>query len=225
MKKLIALCLAGTLALSLAACGGTVSSESTSAAASPSETPAAASASEETTSSSDGTESLDALGDIDVEENLFDVEITLPAEYVESTTQEEVDQAAEEAGVHSATLNEDGSVTFTMSKSQHAALLEEVRASIRQSLDEMVGSEDYPNITAIETNDDFTEFTVTTTSTELSLGEGLSVMGYYLYGGMYGIFSGETPENIHVDFVNADTGEILQSADSREMAEDTAGAE
>lgn len=225
MKKLIALCLAVSLALTLAACGGTVSSESTSTAASSSAPSATSSLPEETTSSSDGTEALDALGDIDVEENLFDVEITLPAEYVESTTQEEVDQAAEEAGVHSATLNDDGSVTFIMSKSQHAELLEEVRTSIRQSLDEMVGSEDYPNITAIETNDDFTEFTVTTTSTELSLGEGLSVMGYYLYGGMYGIFSGETPENIHVDFVNADTGKILQSADSREMAEDTTGTE
>ena len=89
----------------------------------------------------------------------------------------------------------------------------------------MVGSEEYPNITSIETNDDFTEFTVTTTSSELSLEESFSVMAYYVYSGVYGVFSGETPENVHVDFVNADTGEILESADSSEMAEDTTEAE
>ncbi|PWM56322.1 MAG: hypothetical protein DBX91_14230 [Subdoligranulum variabile] len=225
MKKLIALSLAGSLALTLAACGGTGASENSSEAASPSEDPISSSESEEAGPSSESTGDLAALGDIDVEDNLFDVEITIPADYVEGATQEEIEQEAAEAGVHSATLNDDGSVTFVMSKSQHEKLLEDMRASIQQSLNEMVGSEEYPNITSIETNDDFTEFTVTTTSSELSLEESFSVMAYYVYSGVYGVFSGETPENVHVDFVNADTGEILESADSSEMAEDTTEAE
>lgn len=226
MKKLIALSLAGSLALTLAACGGTGASENSSeAASSDSEDPISSSESEEAGPSSESTGDLAALGDIDVEDNLFDVEITIPADYVEGATQEEIEQEAAEAGVHSATLNDDGSVTFVMSKSQHEKLLEDMRASIQQSLNEMVGSEEYPNITSIETNDDFTEFTVTTTSSELSLEESFSVMAYYVYSGVYGVFSGETPENVHVDFVNADTGEILESADSSEMAEDTTEAE
>lgn len=225
MKKLIALSLAGSLALTLAACGGTGASENSSEAASPSKDPISSSESEEAGPSSESTGDLAALGDIDVEDNLFDVEITIPADYVEGATQEEIEQEAAEAGVHSATLNDDGSVTFVMSKSQHEKLLEDMRASIQQSLNEMVGSEEYPNITSIETNDDFTEFTVTTTSSELSLEESFSVMAYYVYSGVYGVFSGETPENVHVDFVNADTGEILESADSSEMAEDTTEAE
>lgn len=217
MKKLIALCLAGILTLSLAACGNTGSGENTSTAVSSSEASSSAPPMDEAASSSESVEDLDTLGNIDVEENLFDVVITIPADMVESSSPEEVTQAAEEAGVHSATLNEDGSVTYTMSKAQHQKLLEEIRASIQQSLNEMVGSEDYPNITAIEANDNFTEFTVTTSSSELSLSESFSVMAYYMYGGIYGIFSGETPDNIHVDFVNAETGEIMNSADSSDM--------
>lgn len=174
---------------------------------------------ESTSETSDGMEDLENLGDIEVDKNLFDVVITMPADLVGETTQEELDQQAAESGVHSITLNEDGSATYVMSKEQHKKLLEETRQSIQTSLDAMVGSEDYPNITSIEANDNFTSFTVTTTSTELSLTEAFSVMGFYLYGGVYGIFSGETPDNIHVDFVNADTGEIMESSDSKDLEE------
>lgn len=216
MKKLLAAALAATLALNLCAC-------SSSGQAEPSPAPAAsesqASTGESTSEASDGMEDLESLGDIEVDKNLFDVVITMPADLVGETTQEELDRQAAESGVHSITLNEDGSATYVMSKEQHKKLLEDTRQSIRTSLDEMVGSEDYPNITSIEANDDFTSFTVTTTSTEVSFTEAFSVIGLYMYGGIYGIFSGETPDNIHVDFVNADTGEIMESSDSKDMEE------
>ncbi len=38
-----------------------------------------------------------------------------------------------------------------------------------------------------------------------------------MYGGMYGVFSGEKPENVHVEFVNADSGEVISSGDSKDM--------
>lgn len=216
MKKLLSAALAATLALNLCACSSSGKEE-------PSPAPAAsesqASTEESTSETSDGMEELESLGDIDVDKNLFDVVITMPADLVGETTQEELDQQAAESGVHSITLNEDGSATYVMSKEQHKKLLEDTRESIRTSLDEMVGSEDYPNITSVEANDDFTSFTVTTTSTEVSFTEAFSVIGLYMYGGIYGIFSGETPDNIHVDFVNADTGEIIDFSDSQDMEE------
>ena len=99
-------------------------------------------------------------GDISVNENLFDVEITVPADFVGETTQEELNQQAQENDIHSITLNEDGSATYVMSKSQHASLLEDLAASINDSLAEMVGSEEFPTITAVKANDNFTSFTV-----------------------------------------------------------------
>lgn len=216
MRKFLSLILATALALNLCACSSSGQADSSPA---PDASESQASTDESTAETSDGMEDLENLGDIEVDKNLFDVVITMPADLVGETTQEELDQQAAESGVHSITLNEDGSATYVMSKEQHKKLLEETRQSIQTSLDAMVGSEDYPNITSIEANDNFTSFTVTTTSTELSLTEAFSVMGFYLYGGVYGIFSGETPDNIHVDFVNADTGEIIESSDSQDMTE------
>lgn len=216
MKRFVAVALALSFSVSLAACGA--SSDSV-ADTQPSSVATEETSGEASSDTLDLEDELSTLGEIDVDQNLFDVEITIPAEYVGETTQEELDKQAEESGVHSITLNEDGSATYVMSKEQHKKVLEETRASIRKSLDDMVGSEDYPNITSIETNDDFTEFVITTTSTELGLGESFSVLGFYMYGGLYGIFSGESPDNIHVEFINADTGNVIESSDSRDLVD------
>ena len=211
MKKLLSLGMSFVICFSMAACGGQdpVQSESTSTPLP--EEPAAIQSPEE---------ALEALGDIEVDENLFDVEITVPADFVGETTQEELDAKAKESDIHSITLNEDGSATYVMSKSQHKKLLQDMATSINQSLSEMVGSEDFPTITDIQANDNFTEFKVTVSAEELGLSESMSVLGFYMYGGLYGIFSGETPDNIHVDFVNADTGEIVFSANSSEAGQE-----
>ena len=160
---------------------------------------------------------FNGLGDIDVDEGLTEVSITVPADYIGDSTQEDLDKEVKEKGFISATLNADGSATYVMTKDQHTELMKQIAQSIDESLAEYIGSEDYPNITAIEANENYTSFTVTTKSTELSFMESFLVMGLYMYGGMYGIFSGEKVDNIHVDFVNADTGEIIDAADSKDM--------
>lgn len=154
---------------------------------------------------------------INVDKNLFDVKITIPADFVGETTQEELDAQAKESDIHSITLNDDGSATYVMSKSQHKKIMKELSDNINSALTEMVGSEDYPNFTDIKTNSDFTNFTVTTTASELDLTDSVSVMAFYMYGGMYAIFNGNDSANIHVDFVNADSGEIIDSSDSSEL--------
>lgn len=210
MKKLLSLGMSFVICFSMAACGGQdpVQSESTS-------TPLP----EEPEATQSPEEALEALGDIEVDENLFDVEITVPADFVGETTQEELDAKAKESDIHSITLNEDGSATYVMSKAQHRKLLEDMAASINESLSEIANSEEFPTITDIQANDDFTEFTVTVTTEELGLSESMSVLTLYMSGGLYGIFSGETPVNIHVDFVNADSGEVISSADSSEAGQ------
>lgn len=207
MKKGIAFFQALVLCLTMAAC------EAPSSATTNNDSSAASTSSAPTASMDE----LNALGDIEVEENLFDVEITMPADFVGDSTQEELNEKAKEAGVHSIQLNEDGTATYIMSKKQHAKLLKETADSINESLAEMVGSEQTPNVTNITTNEDFTKFTVTTTSTEPDMGESMSVLVLYMYSGLYGIFAGQTPENVQVDFVNADTGEIIYSTNSSDM--------
>lgn len=163
-------------------------------------------------------ENLDDLAKVEVEKGLFDVELTIPATYIGDKTQEELTATAQENGYKSITLNEDGSATYIMTKSQHKKLLKNMKKSFDEGLDELIGSEEYPSLKKIETNDNYTEFTITTTSTELNLTESFSVMAFYMYGGMYSVFSGEAVDNVHVKFVNDVTGEIISEANSNEMS-------
>ena len=210
MRKLLSVALVLCIAATTVACGNSASQETTSATETVQETTAAESADE-------ALSELDAVGDIEVEKELFDVTVTVPADYVGDATQEELSKEAEANG-YKIVLNDDGSATYTMSKSQHKKMMDELSDNINTALTDMVGSEDYPNFTDIKANDDFTQFTVTTKSEELNLTESISVMGFYMYGGMYNIFNGTAVENVHVDFVNADTGEIISSSDSKDMA-------
>lgn len=157
---------------------------------------------------------LESLGDVEIEKNLFSVELTIPEDYVGETTQEELDKMCKENGYKSIILNADGSATYTMTKTQHKKMLEEISDSIDASLSELVASEEYPNFTEISANENYTKFTIKTTSTELDMSESFSILIFYTYGGMYNIFKGETVENIHIDFVNANSGEIISSSDS-----------
>lgn len=216
MKRLVALTAAAVLALSLAAC-----STAPSTADTPAETPAptAAPTTEPDISLQEAADAISTAEQIEVEDNLFDVTLTLPADYASDITEEEIAQQVADGKVHTGTLNDDGSVTYTMNKAQHAALLESVAAQLRSTLDDMIGSTDYPNLTAIETNDDFTDFTVYTTTQPgaVGLSDEMSVLIYYTCGKMYGIVSGQEPDNIHVDILNAESGELVSAHDSRDF--------
>lgn len=203
MKKTLSLLLAFILACSLVACGGAGPSSSET---SPTST------SNSTESSENGSQK------IETEEELFNVVVTFPADLVGETTQGELD-AQQNDHFHKATLNSDGSVSIEMSKKQHKALLSELSKSATEELNKMVGSEEFPDITAIDVNSDFTKFTVTTKNTEISLPESFSVMTFYIFGGMYNVLSGNADATITVDFVNADSGEIISTANSDEIAD------
>lgn len=194
-KRFLAILLATSLTLTLTSCGG---SEKT------------------TEKETETTETTTENETIEVDENLFTVELTIPSDYIGDTTQEELDAIAKDKEYKSITLNEDGSATYVMTKGQHKELMSEMENEFNNTLSEMIGSEDYPNFTNIEANSDFTEFTITTTSTELDFNESFSTIVFYMYGGMYNAFNGTEVDNIHVDFVNADSGEIISSADSSE---------
>lgn len=210
-NRIIALTLALLLVLSLAGCG---SSEPQTSA-----TTQAATNSTTSTETTTGFEDLEAIGELEVDQNLFTVEITVPADFLgEGITQESLDADVAASNYISAKLNDDGSVTYVMTKAVHDEMMVGVRDNIQQALDEMVGSEEFPSFTKVEANDDFTQFTIETTSTELGLVESFSVLGFYMFGGMYHAFNGTQVDDIAVSFINADTGDTVGEAHSSDMA-------
>lgn len=160
---------------------------------------------------------LEAVEKVDVEKGLFNVELTIPANFVGAQTQEELNKMCEEKGYNSITLNDDGSATYVLTKQQHKEMMEELKNTINSSMSEMVDSEDYPNYTNVTANEDFTEFEITTKSSELAMAETFSVLAFYMYGGMYNVFNGTDIDNITVKFINADTGEVISTTNSKDM--------
>ena len=205
LKKWISLLLAALMLFSLAACGNDGKAK---------EQP------EESTtadSGSAGSEDAKEESGVEVDTGLFNVTITIPADFAGEITQEELDQTVSEKGYKSATLNDDGSVTYVMTKAQHKELMDEMKQTINDALEEMTTSGDYPSIVSIKPNSDFTDFTVTLSSNELGMAETFSAMALYLYGGMYNAFNGTTVDNIHVQYVNED-GTIIQEGNSSDLA-------
>lgn len=177
-----------------------------------SETNGEAKDTEENTSSE-----LENLGDVSVDKGASEVVLTIPAAYIEGKTQEELNLIREMEGYKSITLNDDGSATYVMTKKQHQTMMTEIAATINNAMKEMVGSVEYPNITEVKANDTFTEFTITTKSKELDMGESFTYLTFYMYGGMYNIFNGSGPDNITVTYINADTGETLSTSNSSDL--------
>lgn len=164
-------------------------------------------------------DALEKLSDVVVDKEADKITITFPAGYLNIATQEAVDAAVKEKGYESGKLNSDGSVTFVMSDDQYEDLLAGVKKTVDDSLDEMVGSEEYPEITAITHNDDYTVFMVTTKNEEVGLGELMSVITFFTVGYTYSVYSGDAVDNLHVDFVNEASGKVIYSTDSKDWRE------
>lgn len=199
MKKTIFFALSIIICLSLAGCGGS---------------------SNDAQQNTEGDSENKETQSIEVDEGLLNVEITVPADFLEEgTTQETLDETAKEEGIKSITLNDDGSATYIMSKSKHDEMMAGIRESIDESMAEMIDPETYPTFVEVTSNDDYTHFTVKLSTDEVGISESVSVLGFYVLGGLYNAFNGTPVDDVTVSFVNADTGDIIQEAHSSEMAE------
>jgi hypothetical protein len=181
MKKIVAIILTGCLLASVTACGGggaaskeaestapaqesiVPDSEKNPARESTSESPveSAAESSAESTAPEDvdntAWDTLESMGNIETVNGFLTVSITMPKDFVgEDITQEALDEKAGERYV-SARLNEDGSVTYKLTKKQHKDMMGEIVAGIDESLQGMVDGTDY-SFTEIKHNDDYTVF-------------------------------------------------------------------
>lgn len=159
---------------------------------------------------------------LSAEKNLFDVEVTLPSSFFEDSTQEEIEAAAKEAGVKKVKFNEDGSVVYSMSKSDHKKLLADTKEAIDEGIKEMVeDKETYPSFQKIEYSKDCTEFIIHCDKALYNEFESFSALGFYIYGNYFQALNAVNAEDIRtvVYFKDKDTGEVLNTGDSAEMGQ------
>ncbi|MCM3124341.1 MULTISPECIES: hypothetical protein [unclassified Mesobacillus] len=138
-------------------------------------------------------------GSVEVDKGLFNVEVTLPASMFEG---EDIDSAIEEAkaeGVKEVIKNDDGSVTYKMSKSKHKEMMKEIETGIQESLEEMKTSGDFASIKDVTHNKTFSEFTleVDKETYENSM-DGFAVFGLGISGAYYQLFNGADKDDYKV---------------------------
>lgn len=164
---------------------------------------------------------------IEVDKGLLDVELTLPAHLFEGQTAEEIEASATKQGVKEVKVNEDGTVYYKMSKSDHKKMMDKLETSIQESMDELITSGDAPSFKEIKYNKDFTDFDVTVDreAFENSM-DAFMIFTFALSGTFYNAFQGEDMDNlkITVNMIDAATNETFDTTvfpDDMENAEQT----
>ena len=219
-KKLLLLLL--TVTLMIAGCGTSDQTESTATAANTTTESTEKSIEQVGSEMADEalsditTEVNDAANNIDSDKHLLSIEVTLPAS-VDDITDEEIEDLRTDEGYISITRNDDGSITYVMTKNKQKELLDKLENRFADFADSIPGSEDYPNVTKLEVNSDFSKFTTTTTAQskdEISLSETMLAAVFYSFGGAYRGYACESDTSVTVDYVCDSTGEIIASGNS-----------
>ncbi|WP_226617803.1 hypothetical protein [Cytobacillus firmus] len=148
---------------------------------------------------------------VEVDNGLLNVEVTLPASMFEGEDADSSIAEAEKEGIK-VTKNDDGSVTYKMSKAKHKEMMKEMQTELEKTIADTKNGEDYPSVKEVTNNKDFSEFTleVDREAYENSF-DGFAVFGLGLSGMFYQLFNGVDPEDYEVKILVKDTatGEVF----------------
>ena len=148
------------------------------------------------------------------------VTITVPSNLLGEdarNTQAEYDAFAKESGYDSATLNDDGSVTYVMSNQKHDEIMQELRNTINSSFNDLKNEEGYEHIESISANNTFTEFSVVVSKEKIGFMDSALTFILRVSGEMYNIFNGTPTDNVAIKFVNSETGETIHEVNTSEL--------
>ena len=160
---------------------------------------------------------------VGVEKGLLNVEVTVPASFLEGEDIDTVVAQAKEEGIKDVKKNEDGSVTYKMTKAQHKEMMKEMKASVTEYVDELIKDEEFASIKNVEVNKDISKFTLTVDKEAFENSfEGFAVLGLAMSGMFYQVYDGVDAEkmNVTIDTVDQSTGEVFSTVNYPEAFED-----
>jgi hypothetical protein len=151
---------------------------------------------------------------VEVDEGLFDVEVTVPASFFEEETEAEMQARAEESGFTSAKLNDDGSITYQMSKRVYEKVLSDFKTSLNETIQQTV--DEQPGIfKSVSYNAKVTEFEVVVDRGAFESDFAAAFVGFsFGIGGMYyQVFDGvaEDQRKVLITYIDESTGEEFRS--------------
>lgn len=147
-------------------------------------------------------------GEIEVDKNLLTVEVTYPASLVGDDKDELLN--SKEEGIKDIKENEDGSITFTMTKAKYNEMMEEAKAQTIEFLDSMPTSGDFQSIKNVEYNNDFTEIILEVDKEvyENSF-DSFASMSIAFTVGFYKVFETGDDFTINIKVKDSSTGDIF----------------
>ena len=147
-----------------------------------------------------------------VDENLLTVDITVPASMFdeENPASAELSEEQKKQGFKTAKVNDDGSVTYTMSKSSFKKFKESTKQETADTLNSL--NADYPCVTSTEFNDDFSEIKIYVNKSDYE--NGMNFLMLLQAGMAANIYQSYTNETVlsNVSVIDKDTNETLNSA-------------
>ena len=208
-KKITSIILALTLILSFAGCaqGNTEVTDDPSISSTQSTSTPETKATESTE-----TDKIDDLDKVETDEKLLTIDITLPSSFFQDQDMSTFDTEAyvKENGFIAAKVNEDQSLTVTMTKIKHRALLDEMSASIETGLAEYVEGKDTPYIKEITHNDNFTVVTMKVDRAAYESAFDMMPFVIAMSAGMYQMFL-EIESHVEINIVDVATGETFKT--------------
>lgn len=151
--------------------------------------------------------------------NIGSSHVTLPAALFDSMTEEDIKKTAEENGYSGCVVHEDGSVTYTMTKTKHKEMLEELKKSMDESIKNLTEGENaVASFMSIDYTDDYSEVNIQVNADEYTQWDNFYALAFYMTGAYYQSFAGVAPDKIDVvvHFIDGDTKEVLSTTSYRD---------
>ena len=146
--------------------------------------------------------------------NAGDVVITIPSSYTEpGLSQTECDQMASRYGARSIRLNQDGSMTWTVSSTQRDQLIANLAAEYTADLKNIDKKQGVLHFVSASANDDFSEYMVVVNSLEMSQQEKALTGQMIRCGERYALLSGKQAGNVKILFMNQN-GQLVRTINS-----------
>lgn len=153
-------------------------------------------------------------GGIEVDKNLLDVEVTLPASFFEGKTLDEIKASAAEDGIKDVKQNEDGTIIYKMSKAKHSEMMEQYKQALEKAANDLVTGDATKDIfTEVTFNDKYNAYTVKVNKDKYGALTNMYLLGINISSLFYQMFDGVSKDDMSVayDIIDAATGEKINS--------------
>ena len=157
------------------------------------------------------------------DKGLLNVEVTIPGDLFEEGELEEVVEHAATQGIKDVTVNEDGSVTYKMTKAQHKEMMKDMADNLLAYVEELRADESFASIYDITHNKDFSVFKITVEPEAFENSfDGFALFGLGTSGMFYQLYDGINPDkvNVRLDTIDEATGDVIGTVNYPEDLED-----